>query len=324
MSRKAPPLKTYSHLAGERRIPSEYEIVSTGLLYYPEKGFEVTLPTSSWYDEHQRRGRLRMGQWDKFQDPRATTYPLYTALQTQHETHLEGVLRSWEAADHDPALRAEWSDSFVRLVAPLRFVFHGFQMIAAYVGQMAPSGRIVMAALFQAADELRRVHGIAHHLGGIRRAQGWVEDQSRVAWQTGSVWQPLRRAVETAFVAYDWGEALVALNLCLGPLVEELFVIELGRLARARRDFLLAELLSSLSEDGRWHRAWSGELLRLLFAEEGENRAAVQAWVAKWYPIGREAVGAVAALLGPEGGPALAQAETRAGQWLQSLGLATP
>jgi toluene monooxygenase system protein E len=324
VSRKGPPLKTYSHLAGNRRIPTEYEIVSTGLLYYPRKGFEVKLPAEVWYDQHQRGGRLRCGDWDRFHDPRATTYPDYTALQSRQEAHIEGVLRSWEGSQHDPALVAEWRDSFVRLVAPLRFAFHGLQMIAAYVGQMAPGGRIVMAALFQTADELRRVHGIARHLGGLRRAWPTAGDESRAAWQTDPAWQPLRRAVETALVAYDWGEALVALNLCLAPLVEGLFVIEVGRLARERRDFLMAELLFSLSEDGRWHQAWTAELLRLLFAEEPENRQVVQAWIAKWYPAGLAAVRAGATLLGADGTPALAQTEVRTRQWHDAMGLVTP
>jgi Methane/Phenol/Toluene Hydroxylase len=40
---------------------------------------------------------------------------------------------------------------------PLRFPGHGLQMLAAYIGKMAPSSRITMAASFQAADEMRSV-----------------------------------------------------------------------------------------------------------------------------------------------------------------------
>ena len=58
MSRSVPPLKTYSHLAGERRIPTEYEIVTSKLLYHPERGFEVAAPAAPWYERYQRHGRL--------------------------------------------------------------------------------------------------------------------------------------------------------------------------------------------------------------------------------------------------------------------------
>jgi methane/phenol/toluene hydroxylase len=47
------------------------------------------------------------------------------------------------------------------LVAPFRYAGHEFQMIASYVGQMAPSGRIVITAALQAADEMRRIQKIA-------------------------------------------------------------------------------------------------------------------------------------------------------------------
>jgi toluene monooxygenase system protein E len=322
MNRQAPPLKTYSHLAPQRRVPTEYEIATTGLLYHPQRGFEVAVPVAPWYERYQRNARLTFSDWEAFADPRATTYPSYTALQARQESHLDGVLRSWETAEHDPTLLASWRQTFLRTLAPLRFALHGFQMIAAYVGQMAPSGRVTIAALFQAADELRRVHRLAHHMGLYRRLQPGADD-SRAAWQGAPAWQPLRRAVEQALVTYDWGEALVALDLCLEPLVEALFFTELARLARDDRDFLLGELLSSFEEDGRWHQAWISTLVRMI-AGEGSNAEVLREWLGRWWPRGREAVGAAAELLGAAGPTALRRAESRARDWLASLELGAP
>jgi hypothetical protein len=47
---------------------------------------------------------------------------------------------------------------------PLRFPGHGLQMLAAYIGKMAPSSGITMAASFQAADEMRRVQRLAYRM----------------------------------------------------------------------------------------------------------------------------------------------------------------
>src|SRR5204863_1759615 len=69
VSRPVPPLRTYSHLEGQRRIPSEYEIVTTNLLYYPARGFEVEVPVRAWYDRHQRGGGLACSDWERFRDP---------------------------------------------------------------------------------------------------------------------------------------------------------------------------------------------------------------------------------------------------------------
>jgi toluene monooxygenase system protein E len=321
VNRPVPPLRTYSHLAAERRVPSEYDVVTSRMLYHPQRGFEVEVPLAAWYQRHQKGSLLACADWERFRDPRETTYPAYTALQSRQEVHLQGVARSWDATEHDPAVAAGWAQAFARVLAPLRFPLHGFQMIAAYAGQMAPSGRITIACAFQAADEMRRVHWLARRMGHLRRSDPSLPAESRKHWQEGAAWQPLRRAVELALVAFDWGEALVALNLCLKPLLEGLFLTELGRQARQGQDFLLAQMLDSFDEDGRWHRDWSAALVRLAQAERPENCAAIAGWVDRWYPLGRAALEAAAPLLGPGAEQAAARAEGAARQWLASLAL---
>jgi toluene monooxygenase system protein E len=320
MSHDEPPLKTYSHLSGQRRMPSEYEVVTTKLLYYPAKGFEVAVPARAWYERYQQGGRLGCSDWEQFADPRQTTYTSYTALQSRQETQLEGLLHSWETTEHDPVLAGGWRRTFAAMVAPFRFALHGFQMIAAYVGQMAPSGRIAITALLQSADQMRRVHRIAYRMAQL----GLGKEESRSDWQSAPAWQPLRRAVERSLVAYDWGEALVALNLCLAPLCEALFLTELSRLSRQRQDFLLGEMLASFEEDGRWHRSWTAALVHLAVADRPENAAVLQDWVGHWFPPARAAVTAAADLLEGDGVRAASRAEHDVRQWLGSLGLVLP
>src|SRR5262249_10188922 len=64
-------------------------------------------------------------------------------------------------ADRAERLRCQlsprWLQVLSRVVAPFRYPGHGFQMVASHIGQMAPSGRIVITAALQAADEMRRV-----------------------------------------------------------------------------------------------------------------------------------------------------------------------
>ena len=57
MNRTAPPpLRTYSHLAHRRKVPSEYDIVSSRLLYHVERGFEIDVPLAPFYQRYQRDG----------------------------------------------------------------------------------------------------------------------------------------------------------------------------------------------------------------------------------------------------------------------------
>jgi toluene monooxygenase system protein E len=324
-----PPLRTYSHLADRHRVPSEYEIVSSRLLYYVERGFAIDVPVAPWYQRHQTAGRLRAQDWERFADPRETTYSSYTSLQAEREQHLDALMRSIESTGHDRRLSPDWRELLDRLLPPLRYLWHGFQMMAAYVGQMAPASRLTLVAMFQAADEMRRIHRLAHRLGQLRDSHPGFAGSSLVHWQEAGCWQPARRALETALVAYDWDESFTALCLCLKPLLDQLLIGELAALARPH-DFYLAEILSSLEEDCRWQRAWSAALVQTLIAagepQAAGNREALAAWLHRWTPPAREAARALARTFwgAGEAEPALSRAQASVGDWLSGLTLEGP
>jgi toluene monooxygenase system protein E len=316
-----PPLRTYSHLAHRRKVPSEYDIVTTGLLYYVERGFEIDVPVGPFYKRYQREAGLRCGDWERFADPRQTTYTAYTALQADRERHLDALMSSIESTGHDHQLPQAWRELLDRLLPPLRYLWHGFQMMAAYIGQMAPSGRLTLVAMFQAADEMRRIHRIAHRLGQLRHSHPGFAAGALADWQDALVWQPARRALERGLVRYDWGESFTALCLCYKPLLDQLVVDELSALARARQDFFLGEIFASLAEDCRWHREWAAAFVRLVLAEPGDNRATLEGWVRTWLPPAREATRALAGFWGGEADATAARVEAAALAWLGELGL---
>ena len=311
--------KTYSHLEGTRRLPTAYEIATSRLLYYVDRGgFAVELPTSDWYRRYQAGSPLvaaRAGSpataWEAFEDPRATTYASYVRLQHDRELFIARVLDEASIARQDPTLPRAWLEALERTLSPLRFVYHGLQMIAAYVAHLAPSGRITVAATFQTGDELRRVHGIAFRLAQLRATAGpRFGDDGRQRWQSDPSWQPLRRTIETLLVTYDWGEALVALNVCVRPMVDELFLVGLAALAERHGDYADAQVLRSFADDGVWQRAWTDRLLRLARGSQkgdgdgdamNDRRDAIARWIEDWRPRAAAAVHAAAPNLGPDG-----------------------
>jgi toluene monooxygenase system protein E len=263
-------------------MPSEYQLVTTDMLYYTRRGFEVVTPLARWYREHQTGSALVASDWERFADPRQTTYGKYIELSQARETYVDGILQSIEDSAYDRALDARWRATLDAAISPLRFPLHGFQMIAAYVGQMAPSGRIAVVAAFQAADEIRRIQRIAYRMAQLRLVDAGFGDGARDAWQRQPAWQPLRETVERCLVTYDWGEALVALNLCIKPAIDELFMLGLARLAKKHDDFQLGQLFASLDEDCRWHREWTVALLKTAIEAEDGNRAVIEQWARKW------------------------------------------
>jgi toluene monooxygenase system protein E len=321
----AAPLRTYSHLAGARRRPTSYEVVTTRLHHHVERGLEVDAPAAAWFARHQRGSRWRAAAWDRFVDPRETTYTKYTRLQHAQESFCDGLLASIDDSGYDAALAPEARALLAAALPPLRFALHGFQMIAAYFGHLAPEGRITIAALLQGADELRRIQRIAYRMAQLRRLDPSLGEDSRARFERGEAWRPLREVIEALLVTWDWAEAFVALDVCVKPLVDELFMVELPALAKARGDFMLGQLCASLEEDCRWQRQWTAALAHVALAEP-ENRAAAAAWTAAWAPRAARAVEALAPELAAAAGvPVDAAAVVRRGrELLRALELAPP
>jgi toluene monooxygenase system protein E len=285
-----PQQKTYWHLLQQKRLPSEYEIVTSKLLCYTGEGFtgkrfELDVPLKDWYRRYQEESPLACSSWETFRDPRETTYTKYTSLQRKKEVFVDGILDEIELTGYDAHLRPAWLHIFPRVVAPFRYPGHGFQMIASYIGQMAPCGRIIITAALQAADEMRRVQRIAYRMRQLQHLYPGFAEDSGSLWQTDSMWQPLREVVEKLLVTYDWAESFVGLNLVLKPLIDELFMNYLSDLAVSEDDYLLGQIFYSLNEDCQWHRQWSESLVRMAIEDNARNRNTIQGWINQWHPL---------------------------------------
>ncbi len=62
-----------------------------------------------------------------------------------------------------------------------------------------------------------------------------------VDWEEAEAYQPLRKLIERALIAYDWGEAFVVTNVVIKPYFDRLVNAELaGQLAATNEDPILA------------------------------------------------------------------------------------
>src|SRR5579863_1811445 len=200
-------LRTYWHLDELHRKPSDYEVASTRLLWHPAAGLEVQTPLAEWFRKYQSGSPFVLADAERFADPRETTYTSYTSIQKDREIYVDGLLRSMEEPEYDRSLSPAWLSTLSKVLVPLRYPAHGLQMAAAYLGHVAPGGRIVIAALFQAADEIRRIQRLAYRQALLRSTRPGFGAEGKQAWEADPLWQPLRRLVEELLVAYDWGES---------------------------------------------------------------------------------------------------------------------
>ncbi|HTV21512.1 MAG TPA: hypothetical protein VMG12_22645 [Polyangiaceae bacterium] len=283
--------RTYWHLESRGRLPSAYEIATTRLLYYPERGFELPTPIAAWYEQHQRGSRLR-GSWQTFADPLATTYASYVARQHERESFADQVARSIEETGYDRELDPRWLDVLGAVLPVLRYPCHGLHLITCYVGQLAPEGRLVVTCAFQAMDELRRIERLAQRMRQLMEVRPGLGANALLTWERDSAWQPLRRVVERLLVTYDYGRALTEGLLVLAPAFDALFMRGFARLAAERGDRLLFELLSSLDLDCRWHEAWADAFVDAALVEEPHNAEPLCEWIAGAWPAARSALAA--------------------------------
>ena len=318
------PLKTWSHLAGKRRRPNEYEIVSTNLLWSTDDempwALSPDIDMNKWYLRYRNNSPLKHDDWDAFRDPDEMVYRSYNVMQDGHETYVDGLIRDHAKNDHDASLNADWVAALARLYTPARYPLHCLQMGSAYLVQMVPSSTIENCVMFQAADQLRWVSRIAYRtkeLANTHADAGFVTGE-RKAWEEDLCWQGFRELLERVLVAYDWAEHFIALDVVAKPAFDEACIRQLGRSARSSGDTLMAQMLDAQWEDSERARRWTGALVA--FARETEGNVAVMAdCVAKWVPLGDAAIDAYCAAL-PAGEDAAAEAKDAAREFRDSLG----
>ena len=329
--RVLPPLKTWSHLAGARRRPTEYEVVSVGLHYHtrhPACAWELdpSLFMNEWYRRHREGSALgpRQGKrWDDFRDPDALIYRGYVRLQNEQETHVEALLDQHDERGHDATLSPAWQEALARWITPGRYPRHALQMASAYAGQMAPASTITNCCFFQAADEARLGQRLAYRTAELRlhcpgRGFGATE---RAVWEQDPIWQGFRELLERALVAWDWGESFAAVNLVAKPALDEANLRQLAVTARAAGDELHALLCESHLRDVARARRWT--LALVSFLDESSlpaGRDALRGWVARYVPLADRAIEQHLAPL-PGGARAAQQARAACAAFRASAGL---
>jgi toluene monooxygenase system protein E len=296
-ARKPRPRRTFSTFGDVRKMPSEYEIVTHAqnwtLRHNRAATFEQN-PSSApnlWFLTYRENSPLQAENWDAYRDPDALTYKAYVNLQAEAEAKVRGVLEAHAEAGADAALDPRSVALLGHLFTPSRYLYHGFQQVEAYIGYMAPSSYITNAASFSTADFLRRVTTIAYRTRELQIASpdSGIGSAERSLWETHDGWQPARKAIEYALVSYDWGEAFTALNLVLGPTLDDVLLTQLGQVARSNQDDLTWLLTSFLAEDSRRRGRWSRALADLAMTQRPENRAVLDKWVARWSALADDA-----------------------------------
>jgi len=320
------PLKTWSHLAGNRKRPSEYEVVSVNL-HYRNSNTEAPWEQSpdsymnKYYEQYCYGSPLKHDDWDAFRDPDELIYRTYNMLQDGQEAYVNGLFEQFSERQHDETLTTEWVRTLAKVYTPCRYVFHTVQMASAYVQQMAPASTITNCETFQTADSLRWLTHTAYRTNELTKNHPGLGlgENERGIWENDPIWQGYRELMEKALVAWDWAESFVAVNLVAKPAIEEAVLTQLGKTARSQGDTLLGLLTQAQTLDAARHKKWATALVKMALETEG-NKAVIDGWIAKWEPLADAAIDAYCAAL-PDSPNAADDAKVATREFRKSLGL---
>lgn len=320
------PLKTWSHLAARRRKPSEYEIVSANLHYNNRDAnapyeLDPNMFMNTWYKKNTFGTALKHADWNAFRDPEEVVYRTYNMMQDGQETYVFGLFNQFNEREHDIALDPCWAGTLARFYTPSRYLFHTVQMASAYIGQVSPASTITNCHYFQMADSFRWLSHTAYRTKELSTAftdKGFAINE-RTYWETDPVWQGFRALMEKTLTVWDWGEAIVVLNLVAKPAIDEAVLRKLGESARHNGDTLLGLVTDAQLIDSARHRRWVAAFVKMALEMPG-NLELIQGWIAQWEPLADKAIDAYCATL-PDlaGGAEAAKSATR--EFRRALGL---
>ncbi|WP_210604018.1 toluene monooxygenase [Brevibacterium oceani] len=319
--------RTFSAFGDVRRMPSEYEIVTHGQNWNTRNNessvFEQN-PSSAgnlWFLTYRENSPLQADDWEAFRDPDQISYRSYVNLQAGEQSKIDGVLENYGDAGADDAL----SDEQVRMLGtaftPSRFLAHGFQQAEAYIGFIGPSSVVTSAAGYANADFLRRVSVIAYRTRALQIAHpgSGIGERERELWEQDPAWQPARKAIERALIAYDWGEAFTSVNLVLGPTLDDVLIRQFGEVSRENGDeqsWLLSNLLAA---DTARRGRWSSALARYALDQRPTNEKPLHKWIDRWSVAADEAAAALAPLLGRTADHVVGEARASREQFHQTI-----
>ena len=237
---------------------------------------------------------LASSDWFEFRDPGEQWERPFYQRGSGVELQIEGAIRS----AIEEGLLADFSPEWVAFLRDFlqgpAYVEHGLWFAMATAARDCLSDSVATCVCLQAAMKQRSAQAIVLYAMDLEEHHGaFPIEAARESFLTNDSWQPTRRYVERLAATHDWGEVIVAANLCFEPIVGTLIRRELGtRAAAANGDTVTTVLARAATQEWEWIRGWTTELCRFLLADErhaAANRAQISGWIEDCMPQALEA-----------------------------------
>lgn len=275
-----------------KRRASVYEDVTIdtqpSLRRHHDRGWQTSFDGihGVWSDDSTR---LDVADWADFRDPGQWWERTFYQQGSQYERQIDGAVRQANAdglfADFDP----DWVEFLRANLQVPAFVQHGVWLAVASAGRDTLSDTLTHAVVMQAAMKQRLAQSIVLYALDLEPHFGpFPMDDARTRWLEHPAWQPTRDYVERLRTIVDWGETIIAVNVCFEPVCGALVQRELAmRAAIHNGDSVTPELGRVAQLEWGWLSEWTTAFLKLVLEDPlhgARNRELVAGWMAEWLP----------------------------------------
>jgi toluene monooxygenase system protein E len=323
-----------------RKKPSEYQIVTYALSYWADprsptyiydKGpFELGTEhiTQKWY-KHFRdnspfiKPLFERGEWHDYEDPYKLTYWTYNSMADDNETFLDKIYEEIVNTKYDWNLSEEVLELYKNVYDPLRYVFHIMQMESMYLASMAPTSSITNVFIFMGMDHMRRVQRIAQRvkmLDIVYPSLGFGKEARKI-FEESPLFQPTREVLEKMLSTYDVGESLVAFNLAVKFILDELTLQHLTQQFSKMGDEMIRHIHMSFYNDTLRHRHQAQELFKYAFSKEPSLKDVIKPWLKDWQEMAFNATEGFRDVLKGEYDNTIKQIKKAHSEYLGGIGL---
>ena len=281
-----------------KRRPSVYEEVTIDTQPSPHRHLTRGWPIffedgrGIWDDESTA---LQSSDWFAFRDPGEQWERPYYQRGTAAERTIDAAVQTATAEGLFADFSPEWVEFLRGFLQVPAFVEHGLWFALATSARQCLSDSTTACMALQAAMKQRSAQAIVIYAMDLEPHHGdFSIDTARSRWLTDPAFQPGRRAIERMAAISDWGELIIAANVCAEPFIGTLLRRELGiRAASANGDTVTPVLARVAMGEWEWARAWTAEFLRFVCADERHgdaNRERIAGWLSDWLPRSLDAM----------------------------------
>lgn len=286
-------VKDFNYINSRKRRPSEYEALN--LHIQPAVDNRWDRGNSYIRSPEGRPGfletstALRHPDWYAFRDPAALWQRPYMRQQAEVERSIARVTESlaWQfERDLDPTWCTEILAGHYSVWS---FVEWGLFRGMFSASREALSDTIVAAMLFETFDRQRHAQDVVHYLMALEEnLPDFDSNGAKAAWLESPRYQPMRRMVEQlGFGTHDWGESIIATNLCFDLICGDVGLHRLlGDLSPAHGDVVSKLIITAVENDRRRELTWTQDFVRMVTADGLEtaeaNRDVIAGWITEW------------------------------------------